>query len=111
MRLPAGLGEELLGVTEPEFWEITDRGVNFDYLEPWVAPASSRCTGRQTTGRMPVPLKKGSWAHVPPSANCSSSCQRPAELAGVQEQLDALVQQSIVREAQFDVREHKDYRC
>ncbi len=34
----ARLGEELLGVTEPEFWEITDRGVNFDYLDPNLRP-------------------------------------------------------------------------
>ena len=32
----ARLGAELLSVTEPEFWEITDRGVNFYYLEPQV---------------------------------------------------------------------------
>jgi len=32
------LGEELLSVTEPEFWEITDRGVNFDYLDPALRP-------------------------------------------------------------------------
>jgi len=25
-------------VTEPEFWEITDRGVNFDYLDPALRP-------------------------------------------------------------------------
>ena len=29
---------EVLGVTEPEFWEITDRGVNFDYLDPALRP-------------------------------------------------------------------------
>ncbi len=52
MGLPAGLGEELLSVTQPEFWEITDRGVNFDYIAP-------PC--------------------VPPSANCSSSCRWPKE--------------------------------
>ncbi len=34
----AELGEELLSVTEPEFWEITDRGVNFDYLDPALRP-------------------------------------------------------------------------
>ncbi len=34
----AMLGEELLSVTEPEFWEITDRGVNFDYLDPDLRP-------------------------------------------------------------------------
>jgi len=34
----AMLGEELLSVTEPEFWEITDRGVNFDYLDPALRP-------------------------------------------------------------------------
>ncbi len=33
-----GLGEELLSVTEPEFGEITDRGVNFDYLDPDLRP-------------------------------------------------------------------------
>jgi len=26
--------EELAGITSREFWEISDRGVNFDYLEP-----------------------------------------------------------------------------
>ena len=52
MRLPAGLGEELLSVTEPEFWEITDRGVNFDYLDPDLRP---------------------------PSANFSNSCRRPTD--------------------------------
>ena len=26
--------EELQGITSKEFWEISDRGVNFDYLEP-----------------------------------------------------------------------------
>ena len=34
----ARLGKELLGVSEPEFWEITDRGVNFDYIEPDLRP-------------------------------------------------------------------------
>jgi len=34
-----GLGEELLSVTEPEFGEITDRGVNFDYLDPALRPS------------------------------------------------------------------------
>jgi len=38
MRLPAGLGEELLSVTEPEFGEITDRGMNFNYLDPALRP-------------------------------------------------------------------------
>lgn len=28
------LGQELLSVTQAEFWEVTDRGVNFDYMEP-----------------------------------------------------------------------------
>ena len=28
----------LLSVTEPEFGEITDRGVNFDYLDPALRP-------------------------------------------------------------------------
>lgn len=32
------LGKELLSVTVPEFWEITDRGVNFDYIEPALRP-------------------------------------------------------------------------
>jgi len=32
------LGRELLSVTRPDFWEITDRGVNFDYLEPDLRP-------------------------------------------------------------------------
>lgn len=26
--------DELLGITSKDFWEISDRGVNFDYLEP-----------------------------------------------------------------------------
>ncbi len=32
------LGKEVLSVTQPDFWEITDRGVNFDYLEPDLRP-------------------------------------------------------------------------
>ena len=36
--LNAAVGEELLSVTEPEFGEITDRGVNFDYLDPDLRP-------------------------------------------------------------------------
>ncbi len=35
-------GEELLSVTEPEFGEITDRGVNFDYLDPALRPPPPR---------------------------------------------------------------------
>ena len=34
----ARLGEELLSVTELGFWEITDRGVNFDYIQPDLRP-------------------------------------------------------------------------
>ena len=30
----ASIRDELLGVKSPEFWEISDRGVNFDYLSP-----------------------------------------------------------------------------
>jgi len=30
----ASIRDELLGVRSSEFWEISDRGVNFDYLEP-----------------------------------------------------------------------------
>lgn len=30
----ASIRDELLGVESSEFWEISDRGVNFDYLEP-----------------------------------------------------------------------------
>ena len=30
----ASIRDELLGVTSSEFWEISDRGVNFDYLSP-----------------------------------------------------------------------------
>jgi hypothetical protein len=30
----ASIRDELLGVESPEFWEISDRGENFDYLEP-----------------------------------------------------------------------------
>ncbi len=30
----ASIRDEFLGVTSSEFWEISDRGVNFDYLEP-----------------------------------------------------------------------------
>lgn len=26
--------KELLGIESPDFWEVSDRGVNFDYLEP-----------------------------------------------------------------------------
>lgn len=38
-RDPSGAhNSELLSVTEPEFWEITDRGVNFDYLDPALRP-------------------------------------------------------------------------
>jgi len=32
------LGKELLSVTVPEFWEITDRGINFDYIMPQLRP-------------------------------------------------------------------------
>lgn len=30
----ASIRDELLGVTSPQFWEITDRGKNFDYIPP-----------------------------------------------------------------------------
>ena len=30
----ASIRDELSGVESSEFWEISDRGVNFDYLEP-----------------------------------------------------------------------------
>jgi hypothetical protein len=30
----ARLEEELAAVDEPEFWEVTERWVNFDYMEP-----------------------------------------------------------------------------
>jgi len=30
----AAIRAELVGVSEEQFWEVTDRGVNFDYLEP-----------------------------------------------------------------------------
>ena len=30
----ASIRAELLAVSEREFWEVTDRGVNFDYLDP-----------------------------------------------------------------------------
>ena len=30
----ASIRAELVGVSEEQFWEVTDRGVNFDYLEP-----------------------------------------------------------------------------
>ncbi len=30
----ASIRDELAAVTEKEFWEVTDRGVNFDYLDP-----------------------------------------------------------------------------
>jgi len=30
----ASIRDELLGVRSPEFWEVSDRGVNFDYLTP-----------------------------------------------------------------------------
>jgi len=30
----ASIRDELLSVVSPEFWEISDRGVNFDYLSP-----------------------------------------------------------------------------
>ena len=34
----AAHNSQLLSVTEPEFWEITDRGVNFDYVPPDLRP-------------------------------------------------------------------------
>jgi hypothetical protein len=30
----ASIRAELGSVAEKEFWEVTDRGVNFDYLDP-----------------------------------------------------------------------------
>ncbi|HEX7500624.1 MAG TPA: DUF2254 domain-containing protein, partial [Polyangia bacterium] len=30
----ASIRAELVSVNEKQFWEVTDRGVNFDYLEP-----------------------------------------------------------------------------
>ena len=30
----ASIREELAGITSKDFWEVSDRGVNFDYLEP-----------------------------------------------------------------------------
>jgi hypothetical protein len=30
----ASIREELAGITSKDFWEISDRGGNFDYLEP-----------------------------------------------------------------------------
>jgi hypothetical protein len=29
----ASIRAELLGISAKEFWEVTDRGVNFDYLD------------------------------------------------------------------------------
>jgi hypothetical protein len=37
--------EELAGITSREFWEISDRGVNFDYLEPERRAALERFFG------------------------------------------------------------------
>jgi hypothetical protein len=30
----ASIRAELVAVNEKEFWEVTDRGVNFDFLDP-----------------------------------------------------------------------------
>jgi len=30
----ASIRDELMSISEKDFWEITDRGINFDYLEP-----------------------------------------------------------------------------
>jgi hypothetical protein len=69
----ASIRDELLNVQSKEFWEVSDRGVNFDYLTPerkqkllmffdWFADKlpPPRATFEVNTGRVPVPADAGS---------------------------------------------------
>jgi hypothetical protein len=85
----ASIRDELLGVQSKEFWEVSDRGVNFDYLPAerklklleffdWFGDKlpPSRATFEGNTGRVPVPVDAGSMR--PPShAKVGSSGQQP----------------------------------
>ncbi len=86
----ASIRDELLGVESREFWEVSDRGANFDYLEPrqketllqffeWFGDKlpAHRPTWGSITGRMvPVPADAGSLR--PPTGKIStSSGQQP----------------------------------
>jgi hypothetical protein len=85
----ASIRDELLNVHSKEFWEVSDRGVNFDYLSAerklkllaffdWFGDKlpPSRASLELNTGRVPVPVDAGS--HRPPSnPKVSSSGQQP----------------------------------
>jgi hypothetical protein len=85
----ASIRDELLNVHSKEFWEVSDRGVNFDYLTAerklkllsffeWFGDKlpASRASIDMNTGRVPVPVDAGS---LRPAANTNvgSSGQQP----------------------------------
>jgi hypothetical protein len=69
----ASIRDELLNVQSQEFWEVSDRGVNFDYLSEerklnllrffeWFGDSlpTARVSIEVNTGRVPVPVDAGS---------------------------------------------------
>jgi hypothetical protein len=74
----ASIRDELLNVHTPEFWEVSDRGVNFDYISgerkncllqffEWFGDKlpPPRISREYTTSKVPVPADAGS--HSPPT--------------------------------------------
>ncbi len=86
----ASIRDELLSVESREFWEVSDRGANFDYLEPrqkqmllqffdWFGDKlpPQRATWESVTGKVvPVPADVGGM-RPPTSKIPSSSGQQP----------------------------------
>jgi hypothetical protein len=85
----ASIRDELLHVQSKEFWEVSDRGVNFDFLSPerkrelirffgWfgdkLPPPKSSLEG--ITGRVPVPVDAGNLRPAS-SLGTGSSGQQP----------------------------------
>jgi hypothetical protein len=84
----ASIRDELLHVQSKEFWEVSDRGVNFDFLTPerkrelirffgWfgdkLPPPRASLDG--ITGRVPVPVDAGSLRPASPFGTGSSGQQ------------------------------------
>jgi hypothetical protein len=86
----ASIRDELLNVESREFWEVSDRGVNFDYLEPrqkrelmrffdWFGDRlpSSRLSLDMVTGRVPVPPDAGALKPSTLKTTTGTSGQQP----------------------------------
>jgi len=80
----ASIRDELLNVESREFWEVSDRGANFDYLEPkqkeqlirffdWFGDMlpPPRSSFESLSGKVPVPADAGSLR--PPTLKTSTS--------------------------------------